>query len=32
MDKFDASIRISWWGPKPIKGIPEKLLAHKTFQ
>ena len=32
MEEFDASIRISWWGPKPIEGIPEKLLAHKTFQ
>jgi len=32
MEKFDSTIRITWWGPKPIKGIPSQLLSFKVFK
>jgi hypothetical protein len=31
MENLDATVRISWWGPKPIKGIPAQLSSLKTF-
>ena len=32
MEKFDSNIKISWWGPKPIKGIPSQLESFKEFE
>ena len=31
MENFNANMRITWWGPKPIEGIPEQLKDFKTF-
>jgi hypothetical protein len=32
MEKFDSNIRITWWGPKPIKGIPSQLRSFEAFK
>ena len=32
MEKFDSNIKINWWGPKPIKGIPSQLQSFKEFE
>lgn len=32
MMNFDSRIRITWWGPKPISGIPAHLASFDAFK
>ena len=32
MSNLDAEMRIAWWGPKPIAGIPKHLQSLDTFK
>lgn len=32
MENFTPNIRITWWGPKPILGIPNQLMNLDTFK
>ena len=32
MSNLDADMRITWWGPKPINGIPDHLKTLETFK
>ena len=32
MENFDTNMRITWWGPKPIDGIPNHLKDFDTFK
>jgi len=32
MMNIDPSVRIRWWGPKKVGGIPAHLRAHEAFK
>ena len=32
MVNIDPTIRIRWWGPKKIGGLPTHLHTHETFK
>ncbi|NBU47860.1 MAG: hypothetical protein EBS34_10560 [Flavobacteriales bacterium] len=32
MSNFDSDMRLTWWGPKPIAGIPDHLKHLETFK